>query len=124
MPNYLHRTTKAYEVSIPTISLPEPVANYIQDPDMSAVVGFSNIYWTITGDVVTLMSVSERSAVDTALLEGRRDSTANQVDETEEVLRASLLVILDEFNTLRAQHGLADRTIGQMKTAIRGKLGS
>lgn len=148
MPNYLHRTTKAYEVSIPTSRLSEPVANYIQDPDLSAVAGFSNIYWTITGDVVTLKSVSERASADAVLLEGRRDNIANQVDQTEEILRASLLVLLDELNLHAARvtdilnaidnasslaglktaialiPDVPTRSIGQMKTAIRGKFGS
>jgi len=64
MANLLHRTTKQYLVSTDPNGLPEPIANYIEEPDLSAVAGQPNKYWTITGDVVTLMSQAEQDAVD------------------------------------------------------------
>ena len=67
MPNYVHRTNKQYLTSVSPASLPESEANYIQDPDMSAVVGEPSKYWTITGDVVSLKSAGEQAAVDVAL---------------------------------------------------------
>ena len=33
-------------------------------------------------------------------------------------------VVMDEINILRDQHGLANRTVTQLRTAIRNKLGS
>ena len=67
MPNYVHRTNKQYLVSVSPASLPEPEANYIQDPDLSAVAGEPSKYWTITGDIVTLKSPAEQAIVDAAL---------------------------------------------------------
>ena len=67
MPNYVHRTNKQYLTSTSPASLPESEANYIQDPDMSAVTGQPSKYWTITGDDVTLKSPAEQAVVDAAL---------------------------------------------------------
>lgn len=101
-----------------------------------------------TGSAVAEMSQSEKDAVDAAQIEAARDATANRVDNVDDELRASLLVILDEINLhatritaiLDAIDGAANlagvktavgaipdvptRTIGQLKTALRGKLGS
>ena len=38
------------------------------------------------------------------------------------VMKAFALVILDEINILRDQHGLALRTEAQLRTAVKGKL--
>ena len=122
MPNYLHRTTKEYLTSVSPISLAEPEANYIQDPDMSPIAGFGSVYWIITGDLVSLMSLAEREAVDAAALIAARDAVANGIDALESYGRAFALVIMDEINILRGQHGLADRTPAQLKSALRNKL--
>ena len=125
MPNYLHRTTKQYLVSVSPISLLEPEANYIIDPDLSAVVSFGSQYWIITGDVVTLMILAERDVVDADALTASRDSVMAQLDGVEDILRALAMVMLEEINELRDQHQqLAPRTLAQLKTAMRNRLGS
>jgi len=43
-------------------------------------------------------------------------------DDERRLLRAFAEVVLDELNNLRAQHGLAARTMAQLRTAIRNKL--
>lgn len=122
MPNYLHRTTKAYQTSVSTIDLPEPVTNYIEDPDISAVTGQPNRYWIITGDVVTLMDAGAQAVVDAALAEAQKDATADELDATQSIMKAFAEVVVDEINLLRAQHSLAARTLSQLKTAVRAKL--
>jgi hypothetical protein len=148
MANWVHRTDKTYLHSVEPNELPEAEANYIENPDLSAVAGWSNKYWAITGDVVSLMSPAERDAVDAAELASSRDSLADRVSNIEDVLRASLLAILDEVNlhairinaildgidnasnlaevktAIALINDVPSRTIAQMKTAIRGKLGS
>lgn len=124
MPNWVHRTVIDYLVSVPAADLPEPVANYIQDPDLAAVAGQPIKYWKINGDLVELMTAGEQAAVDAAEQDATRDTSADRLDQVEDVLRAFALVVLDEFNVLRAQHSLADRTIAQLKTAVRNKLGT
>lgn len=69
MANVLHRTTKQYLTSVNTPDY--PTVDWIINPDVSAVAGFATKHWTITGDVVTLMTQAERDAVDAAELSGR-----------------------------------------------------
>jgi hypothetical protein len=122
MASVLHRTTKAFVASANT---PEyPVAEWIINPDMSAVVGFPNRYWIITGDVVTLMSQAERDAVDATMLNITRDQNSNRMDDIEDIIRALGLATLDEINVLRTQLSLPARTGQQLKTAVRNKLGT
>jgi hypothetical protein len=142
----LNRTTKVY---LPSANTPDyPVAEWIINPDMSAVAGQPSKYWTITGDIVTLMSQAERDAVDANLLNASRDVTANVLAEPEAYPRGYALVALDELNAhalktnaildaVDAATTLADlksrialitdypqRTIQQMQNAVRSKLGT
>lgn len=122
MASALNRTTKQYLSSVNTPDF--PLAQWIINPSLAAVAGFESRYWTITGDVVTLMTQGERDAVDAALVSAARDAVTAQLDATEGVLRAFMLVVLDEVNILRTQAGLATRTVNQLRTAIRNKLGT
>ena len=74
---------------------------------------------------------------DAAELEVRRDAVSDQIDQLEDVIRAFALVVLDEVNILRQQFNVTtsessqltstvfvDRTIAQVKTSIRNKLGT
>lgn len=83
MSDVLNRTTKQYLISVNTPDF--PTANWIINPDLSAVVGFEAKYWTITGDVVTLMSQAERDAVDAAeaaqAVQDRRTAANTTPDE-------------------------------------------
>lgn len=57
----------------------------------------------------------------------RRKRAGDAVDgraQSDIVLRAALLVIMDEINTLRAEHSLAARTAAQFRNAIKGKISS
>ena len=122
MADVLNRATKQHLTSVNT---PEyPVAEWIINPDLSAVTGQPVKYWVISGDSVSLMDQAERDAVDAALREASRDATVAQLDQLENVLRALMLIILDQVNALRAQHGLTEVTPSQLRTAIRNKLGS
>ena len=146
MASALNRTTKQYLTSVNTPDY--PVADWIVDPDLSAVVGFPSIYWVITGDVVTLMTQVERDAVDATILEASRDALISEIDNVEDILRAFANVLLDELNAhstkmaeissivdgagnysafVTAMQGISDypqRTLAQLRTAIRNKLGS
>ena len=106
----------------------EPVsnANWIHAPDLSAVAGFPNVYWIIIGDVISLMSQTERDAVDAAILETRRDSVAAELDALEGILRAFMKIVLSEINIVRAglKPSLPARTFTQLKSALRNELGA
>ena len=125
MPKWLHRTTKQFLKSVPSGELPEAQTNYIEEPDLSAVAGFPSIYWIITGDVISLMTQTERDAVDAAALSATRDAlVAEEVDGLEVVLRQLVKLIVSELNILRSQHGLPDRTLAQVRNQLRSALGS
>lgn len=81
-------------------------------------------YLIITGDVISEVDQATKDAIDAALISARRDEQANSLDDVDSDLRAFALVVLDEINVLRSQHALADRTIAQLKTAFRNKLGT
>lgn len=149
MPNYLHRTTKTYLHSVPENELPEPVANYIYMPDLSAVEGIPIEYWKIVGDTVSEMNQTEKDAVDTQLLSDSRDELIqDQIDYIESVLRQVVDLTIKEINLLRqwimdyksevaaatsladlksriaAMDDMLDRTFAQFKTQLRNGLGS
>lgn len=99
-------------------------------------------------DHVEEMTVGEKATADAAILTAARAAAAAQLDRQEDVLRAFMLTVLDEFNghatklnavlsavdaatslgDLKTRVGLiADypaRTAEQLRTAIHNKLGS
>lgn len=142
----LNRTTKEL---VTQAYLPQyPLASWIRNPDLSAVAGQPAKYWIITGDVVTLMDAAARTAADAAELEANRTAAVAQLQRTEDVLRAFMLLVLDELNahankinailtaidtstnyaTLKANivaiTDYPQRTEAQLRTAIRNKLGT
>ncbi len=98
MPNYVHRTTKQFLRSIAPADLPEALANYIQDPDLSALAGVPNKYWNISGDTVSEMSRAEKDVVDAAELSSLRDSIADQMNNQNDRMKALALVLLAGHN--------------------------
>jgi hypothetical protein len=146
MSTVLNRTTRQLIVSANTPDY--PLAQWIIEPNLSAVVGFGSKYWVITGDAVTLMSQAQRDAVDAADLAAARDAVVSALDAAEVIDRAVLLVILDELNAhalkinalldaIDAAASLAalktavgaisdypQRTVQQLRTAVRNKLGA
>lgn len=146
MASVLNRITKEYRASVNT---PEFSAiDWIINPDISAVISQPSRYWKIVGDIVSLMSQAERDAVDAALLTAARDALAATLTSTEDLLRAFMLLVLDEFNAHTAKTnslltaidnagtlaalkttvaGITDlpaRTESDLRAAIRNKLGS
>jgi hypothetical protein len=45
-----------------------PVAQYIRNPDLSALASVERIYWKIVGDTVVEMDAGEKTSVDAAIL--------------------------------------------------------
>ena len=119
MAHVLHRVSKAFRKSVNTPDF--PTADWIVNPDLTAVQGQPDKYWTITGDVVGLMNQSERDAVDVLDEAGVKDSIVNQFDVSD-IPRLVAEAILSEINLLRAEHGLAMRTKKQLKMFIRSKI--
>ena len=129
MPNYLHRTdgnsgsypyTKTYLTSVSPQDLPENEANYIQDPDLSAVSGQPSKYWNISGDVVSLANAGTRNARDADIeavqLQAGKDAQKNSYTENE-IFRAQIKYVVDELNILRQNAGLTPaRTYADAQT--------
>lgn len=57
-------------------------------------------------------------------LESSRDFKILDFNQTEDILRAVVQVTMDEINILRVAGGLPARTLAQLRTAIRSKLGT
>ena len=137
MGDYLHRTTKRYFKSWSPNELAEPLANYIEDPDLSAVEGVPNIYWIITGDAVSEMSQGEKDAVDAAILTAARDGAIQvEIDDLESVMRQLTKLMVSEINILRQQFNtttgesvdltttsFGNRTLVQVRQQLRDDLG-
>ena len=108
MPRWLHRVNRHELQSTPAADLPEPAVNYIEDADLSAVVGFRNWYWIITGDVITLEDQAGRDAIDVARtaaqLQREKDEAKAVADRSRQDRRflALMELMVDEVNLLRA----------------------
>jgi hypothetical protein len=138
MGNYLHRTTKQYLQSWSPNDLPEPLANYIEEPDLSAVAGVPSKYWIIAGDVVSEIDQAAKDAVDAQILSDSRDVAIQaEIDNLEGVMRQLTKLIVDELNILRQQFNtttgesgqlsdtaFTDRTLAQVRTQLRNDLGT
>ena len=123
MGNFLHRTNKQYLASTDPNGLPESLANYISEPDMSAVIGQPTKYWVISGDTVSLVDQSTRDAIDAALLEAQKDSLIAELDQFS-IMKAVALTLLDAINVTRVADSQAEISIAQFKTAAKAKLGN
>lgn len=103
-----------------------PVASIRRDPVTGWVVTYADTATPgeIAAGDAALASLDWSAQAWAAWLkaERRADSQA-QWDVWENVLlRAFALVVLDEINTLRGQHGLPARTMQQLKTATLNKI--
>jgi len=126
MPTIIDRITRVIRFSISDADY--DIADVIESPDLSAVENFEGLdhapprYIEITGDVVTLKDQAARDAVDAAIVVINLDAIADKLNRPTTFERAFAEILLDEFNTLRALHGLAPRTRAQLRAALRGKL--
>ena len=131
MANVLNRTTgltvpyrKDYRQSVNTPDF--GVADWIIQPDLSAVEGFSNIYWDITGDVVSLAGLIERNTRDSELaalqLQADKDEAKTQTDADRRLL-GFMQVMVDEINILRSNASIPPaRTLQDYKTATKNNI--
>lgn len=106
------------------------------------------IYRKWNGISVEEMTGPEKVAVDLAALEASRDSLVQQLDQQEDILRAFMQMCMDEFNmhgqrinailtaidgganigaikaSVLAIQDVPTRTVQQLRTAIRAKIGT
>lgn len=100
-------------------------AEWIYNPDMSAVEGVPRKYLVITGDIVSEMSQSEKDAVDAAALAAQRDAMVDAaIDDLEGDFRQLVKLLMSEINILRKEHEFPARKLSEYKTQIRNGYGS
>lgn len=105
-------------------------ADWILNPDLTEVVKEPSKYWVIDppgSDTIRVATASEKAAVDAAIgatqLDAEKATAKSQVDaKYERLLRALVELLLGEFNTLRAQHGLPARTLAQVRAALKANI--
>lgn len=78
MADVLHRTTKQLLLSVNTPDY--STADWIRNPDLSAVSAVPTIYWKITGDVVSEMNQSEKDTEDASSLGALKISRYAEID--------------------------------------------
>lgn len=84
-------------------------------------------YWKQMGGAIVEMTQPEKDALDVelaqqALLNTRARTKAFINTPNGKIVKALALVVLDEINALRSQHGLANRTAGQLLNAVNNKV--
>lgn len=146
--NVIHRTTLQFVASANTPDFPEPTWKH--NPDMSAVVGVPVHFqkWDAVAERPIPQTAGEQAATAAARLTASRNATAAQLDQVEGVLRAFMLLLVDELNlhsarlnsiltaidgagtyanmrtAIAAIADLPTRTAQQLRDAIRNKLGT
>lgn len=127
MANVIHRTTLQYLESVNTPEYPE--ADWKHNPDLSAVVDVERRYWKAPADWdapdagPVEMTPAEKTAQDIADLEASRDAAAEQLDQLENIQRAFMLAVLEEFNRHADVHNAItsafdEATVVQIQAAI------
>jgi hypothetical protein len=104
--------------------------DWVENPDLSALEGIVlQKYWKHSGGAIVEYTQVEKDTQDAAELAAHtafvRESAKAQLDNFltgSLFMRALADVIKDEINILRAQHLLADRTLAQLKTAIKDRI--
>jgi len=123
---------------------PERVLSYLQrvdpapyrtrtdaliEPDLSAVTEPDFHHWKHVAGSIVDMTQAEKDALDAAIAaaaDAHTRSAAQQMLQGFEgqalFLRAFADIIKDEINLLRAEHGLAPRTLLQLRNAILARI--
>jgi hypothetical protein len=100
MADVVNRTTKQYLQSVNTPDFSP--AQWIINPDLSAVAGQPSKYWTITGDVITLQNAGEQAATDAALAAAAatdaREATKDPVAATLDPVGMQTRALIEIFN--------------------------
>lgn len=92
---------------------------WIINPDLSAVEGVPDRYWTISGDTVTAVDQATRDARDAevaALRIASERAEARDSFDAQIVLRAVTELLIDEVNRLRAQFNSTTGEVSQLTT--------
>lgn len=96
----------------------------IAEADASTWQAIPPQYRKLVGEAIEEMTAQEKAAVDAARLQASRDAVANQLGQQEDILRAFMLIVLDDRNVLAARlSSLLDAidgasSLATLKTAV------
>lgn len=97
MSDVVNRTTGQYLKSVNTPDYPE--ADWIINPDLSALGRVPQIYWKVSGDSVIEMTQAEKDTVDSAARTAR-DAAADMVEHADNAAAiAAGLSVGQEYRT-------------------------
>ena len=126
MSDVFNRTDGRYLKSVHTPDF--DVADWIINPDLTAVAGQPSRYWIIdppASDTIRLATAGEQTTIDQGIADARlateKDGSKNNVD-VERVVRALVDLLPSEFNILRSLHSLPDRTPAQVNAALKANI--
>lgn len=105
MASVLNRTTKQYLRSVNTPDY--PTAEWIINPDVSALAGVPVKYWKVSGDSVTEMTQAEKDAVDAAEGSARvaaiKAELKARFDQEADNTKALGLLMLELYQLIRSE---------------------
>lgn len=81
-------------------------------------------YWKRSAGQVVEMTSGEKAAIDAYEAAQAAEALDNAKDITislDKLTKAFALVVLDEINVLRDEHGLSQRTVNQLRDAVKAK---
>ena len=113
MSNVLHRVTKVYRRSVDT-SLIDP-AEWIVNPDLSAVKDLPAHYWKIDGDIVTAQNDGEKIATDAQRKQHREDAAVAEIDQG--LLKIVVDALVEVINTKLPRENAITKT--ELREAVR-----
>lgn len=124
MADVINRTTLVYLTSVNEPSYPEPTWKW--NPDMAQVVGVEQRFWKWDAPTERPipMTAGEQATVIANALTAARAAAAAQLTQTENILRATVLLLLDELNAHSAKVNAiltaidSNSTLANLKTAI------
>ncbi len=120
MPYYVHRTTFAELPSTSTPDLPEPEANYVKDPSPWPFTNEPKRYWSLTGDVFSVVDQAAQDVIDADIAAASVESEKTRQKDSysdNDIFRAQIKYVVDEVNIIRANAGLTPaRTYGGAQT--------
>lgn len=150
MSDVLNRDTLEYRRTVNTPEFSDPP--WLEVPrgsdNEALLLSVPARYLTLSGDTLSEMDAQAKAAVDAAALEASRDALIARLQQQEDILRAFMLIVLDEFNlhaesitgVLNAIDNASNlagikadvaplpdapqRTEEQLRAAIRSRLGS
>lgn len=127
MASVLNRTTKEFKRSANTPDF--PVADWIINPDLTAVAGAPIKYWIIdppASDTIRLATVGEQLVIDNQIAadqELAEKDAAKTGTDTDRRLLGFMQVMVDEINILRLNAGIPPaRDLDDYKNATRNNI--